>query len=74
MKLNEEQLKAIVQLENDRNFQIFLGVLDNYRQEALEYVMFGQEGSIQTSRGVARAVTEIMRAVGGARTELAKFN
>ncbi len=73
MKLNEAQAEAVVRLRNNADFKVFIEAANIYRKECMEIVMYGQEGTTLTSRGMARAMTELTRAVGSADELLKKL-
>jgi hypothetical protein len=70
MKLTDEQAEAAIRLSNNEDFKLLYEAINSYRHELLEFTMYGQEGDAHTYRGMARGVTEIMRAVGSAREQL----
>ena len=73
MKLNEAQAESVLRLRNNADFQVFLEAASDYRSECLEFAMYGQEENVLTSRGMARAVTELIRSVGSAEVLLKKM-
>lgn len=72
MRINEEQAEAIVRLQNNSDFQVVMEAMNAYRSELLEMTLYGSAGDVQTHRGMARSVTEVMRALGDARDFLDK--
>ena len=72
MRLDNKQCEAIVRLESSPDYQVLHEAMNAYRHELLEMVMYGQEGSAHTYRGMARGVTEVMRSLGSARKQLEK--
>ncbi len=74
MKLNEQQAEAVVRLsKTSADFKLFLEAANIYRSECIDFAMYGQEDNVLTSRGMARAVTELLRAVGSAEALLSKL-
>ena len=72
MRLDNKQCEAIVRLESSPDYQVLHEAMNAYRHELLEMVMYGQEDTVQTYRGMARATSEIMRSLGSARKQLEK--
>lgn len=73
MKLNEEQAEAVVRLQNSQDFKLLVEAINVYRHEVIEMVMMGPEDGVSTYRGMARATTEVLRALGGARDILVNY-
>ena len=73
MKLTEAQAEAVVRLQNNSDFRLFTEALRAYRHESIEFVMYGPPESVQTSRGMARGISEVLRGLSGADTTLQKM-
>lgn len=72
---NQRVAEAIVRLQNNPDFKIFLDEgVQPYRYELLEFTMYGQPDQVQSYAGMARAVTELLRAIGGAAETLEKMH
>lgn len=71
---NERLMEAIIRLQNNPDFKILLeeGVRP-YQSELLEFTMYGQTDQVHTYAGMARAVTEFLRGIGGAAEQLSKL-
>jgi hypothetical protein len=72
LKLTAESAEAIVRLQNNSDFKVVQEALQAYRHELFEFVMYGQSSETETYRGMARSITEVQRALGGAQTYLEK--
>ena len=70
MKLTESQAEAVVRLQNSSDFEHLLEALKAYRHEIVEFVLYGPPEGVETNRGMARGITEVMRALSSARTTL----
>ena len=68
MKLDVSQAEAVVRLQNNSDFKQVIEALTAYRHESIEFVMYGPPEGVETSRGMARGITEVLRALGGAHT------
>ena len=72
MKLDVKAAEAVVRLQNNPDYQILMESLNAYRHELFEFVMYGPGDDTQTYRGMARSITEVQRALGGAQRTLEK--
>ena len=66
MKLDLAQAEAVVRLQNNSDFKLFVEALTAYRQESIEFVMYAPPEGVETNRGIARGVTEVLRGLSGA--------
>ena len=72
MKLTPAQAEAIVRLQNNSDFRQLVEALTAYRHESIEFVMYGPPEGVETSRGIARGVTEVLRGLSNANNIIEK--
>jgi hypothetical protein len=72
--MNTSQLEAIVRLEasNPQDYKVLHETITQYRNELLEFTMYGSGSDTHTYAGMARSVTEVLKSLGSARNQLAK--
>ena len=66
IKLSAAQAEAVIRLQNNKDFQLFTEALNAYRHESIEFCLYGPGEMAETNRGMARAITEVMRGIGKA--------
>lgn len=55
-----------MRLRGNPDFMDVLEALNTYRAEAIEFTLYGQPDLTETNRGMARAITEVLRGLGKA--------
>ena len=68
MKLTGEQSEAVVRLQGNKDFHAIVDAMNAYRHESIEFAMFGPVAEKPTYCGIARGVTEVLRALGSSTT------
>ena len=75
MRFTLEQAEAVAELvmSGDRRFQLFLSALGDYGEELVKRLLLMDDpNAVETTRGMARAVTNILEAVNGAQSFVEK--
>tara|TARA_R110000772_G_scaffold51809_5_gene118876 strand:+ start:3464 stop:3703 length:240 start_codon:yes stop_codon:yes gene_type:complete len=72
VRLSTEQAEAITALMNKPEFGHLHSAILTYRDEVIELTMMGPVDGVETHRGMARALTELLRAIGRAPNQVSK--
>jgi len=66
LRLSVKQAEAALRLRSNPDFMDILEALNAYRQEAIEFTLYGPGDVANVNRGIARGATEVLRGLGKA--------